>query len=130
MAVHLEGDAELCDQAQDRAPKADLGEGGDAQRIGRLDDAAFRQRLLSIWSRLRIMRWNAMRMLSVSDADRGKAAGPEMTLKLFWATLHRDMGEVAMDALGAEATVVAGGGHAYSPNESELKKEPHCLAGS
>src|SRR3954465_16015480 len=86
-----------------------------ARRTGRLDDAAFRQRLLSIWSRLRIMRWNAMRMLSVSDADRGKAAGPEMTLKLFWATLHRDMGEVAMDALGAEATVVAGGGHAYSP---------------
>jgi acyl-CoA dehydrogenase len=37
-----------------------------------------------------------------------------MTLKLFWATLHRDMGELAMDAMGPAATVVEGGGHAFS----------------
>src|SRR5207248_2851352 len=84
-----------------------------ARRTGKLEDRAFRQRLLGVWSRLRVMRWNAMRMLSVSDADRAKATGPEMTLKLFWATLHRDMGELAMDALGPAATVVDG--HTYSP---------------
>jgi alkylation response protein AidB-like acyl-CoA dehydrogenase len=85
-----------------------------ARRTGRLYEPAFRQRLLSVWSRLQVMRWNAMRMLSVSDADRAKASGPEMTLKLFWATLHRDMGELAMDAMGPAATVVEGGGHAFS----------------
>ena len=28
-----------------------------------------------------------------------------MVTKLFWATLHRDLGELAMDVLGPEATL-------------------------
>jgi hypothetical protein len=33
-------------------------------------------------------------------------APPEASIsKLFWATWHRDLGELAMDVLGTEATV-------------------------
>ena len=85
-----------------------------ARRTGRDRDPVVRQRLAAVFSRLRVMRLNAMRMLSVTDENRAAAAGPELTLKLFWATLHRDMGELAMDILGAEATVVPGAAHEFS----------------
>ena len=54
---------------------------------------------------LRIMRWNALRVLS----GRPSAELPReaMITKLFWATWHRDLGELAMDVLGAEADLTA-----------------------
>jgi alkylation response protein AidB-like acyl-CoA dehydrogenase len=53
------------------------------------------------WIRLRIMRWNALRALRV---DENVALPREaMINKLYWANLHRDMGELAMDVLGADA---------------------------
>jgi alkylation response protein AidB-like acyl-CoA dehydrogenase len=41
------------------------------------------------------------------------SSGPEtspagMVTKLHWASLHRDMGELAMDVLGAEAMICTG----------------------
>jgi alkylation response protein AidB-like acyl-CoA dehydrogenase len=42
-----------------------------------------------------------MRIMS-STLDAPPAA---MVTKLFWATVHRDLGELAMDVLGAEATL-------------------------
>ena len=73
---------------------------------GRADDPVLRQRLADAWIRLRIMRLNALR--SLTALERG-----EMTLltsihKLYWASLHRDLGELALDALGADATIVDG----------------------
>ena len=60
-----------------------------------------RQRLVGAWSRLRIMRWNALRALRVDeDVPLPREA---MINKLYWANLHRDLGELAMDVLGAEA---------------------------
>ncbi len=52
------------------------------------------------------MRLNALRNLSVDDNVELVPAA--MVGKLFWANLHQDMGEVAMDVMGAAATVTDG----------------------
>jgi alkylation response protein AidB-like acyl-CoA dehydrogenase len=70
-----------------------------AQRNGRVDDPVIRQRLADTWLRLRLMRLNAMRIMSATH----EAPPAAMVTKLFWATLHRDLGELAMDVLGPEA---------------------------
>ena len=76
-----------------------------ARRTGRIDDAPLRQRLADLAARLKIMRWNALRNLSV-DAN-VELVPAAMIGKLYWANLHQDMGEVAMDVLGAEAGLTA-----------------------
>ncbi len=85
MAFHREL-TEITDNARDR---------------GLTNDPNVRQRLASMWSRLKIMRWNALRALRVDES----VALPReaMINKLYWANLHRDMGELAMDVLGAGA---------------------------
>jgi acyl-CoA dehydrogenase len=80
-----------------------------AHRTGRIVDAAFRQRLIEIWSRLRIMRLNTLRVLSIDESS-GELQGAAMISKLFWATLHRDLGELAVDVLGIAGTVGEGAG--------------------
>ena len=55
--------------------------------------------------RLRIMRWNALRALPV---DEDVALPREaMISKLYWANLHHDMGELAMDVLGPDAMLTS-----------------------
>jgi acyl-CoA dehydrogenase len=72
-----------------------------ARDLGRNTDPVLRQRLADLWIRLSIMRWNALRALRV---DENVELPPEaMINKLYWANLHQDMGEVAMDVLGAKA---------------------------
>ena len=74
---------------------------GAARRTGAIDRPTVRQRLADLWVRVRIMRWNAVRALRV---DENVALPREaMINKLYWANLHRDMGELAMDVIGAEA---------------------------
>jgi acyl-CoA dehydrogenase len=75
-----------------------------ARRNGRIDEPAFRQRLADLRIRLEIMRLNTLRVLSIDEAS-GELAGAAMISKLFWATLHRDIGELAIDVLGAHGTV-------------------------
>jgi alkylation response protein AidB-like acyl-CoA dehydrogenase len=81
-----------------------------ARRNGRLADATLRQRLVDTWIRLRLMRLNAMRIM----ASTHEAPPAAMVTKLFWAGLHRDLGELAMDVLGPEATLRTGEGGDYS----------------
>jgi acyl-CoA dehydrogenase len=78
-----------------------------ARESGRIDDPVFRQRLVGLLSRLRIMRWNTLRVLSGAQ-DSAQLDGAAMISKLFWATLHRDIGELAVDVLGVDATVADG----------------------
>ena len=52
------------------------------------------------------MRLNALRNLSVDENVELVPAA--MVGKLFWANLHQDMGEVAMDVMGADAIVTDG----------------------
>jgi alkylation response protein AidB-like acyl-CoA dehydrogenase len=71
-----------------------------ARRNGRIDDPSVRQRLAEAHSGLEIMRWNTLRVLSAESVTPPPAA---MITKLYWASWHRDLGELAMDVLGPEA---------------------------
>jgi alkylation response protein AidB-like acyl-CoA dehydrogenase len=71
------------------------------RRSGRIDDPVVRQRLAQAHIGLEIMRLNALRTLAGSEAG---ALRPEALIgKLYWATFHRALGELAMDVLGAGA---------------------------
>jgi len=74
-----------------------------AKKNGRAADPVLRQRLADAWVRLFILRLNILRSLTGVE---GPVAPPQASIsKLFWATWHRDLGELAMDVLGTEATV-------------------------
>ncbi len=81
-----------------------------ARRNGRAHDPVVRQRLADTWLRLRLMRLNAMRIMS-STLEAPPAA---MVTKLFWATLHRDLGELAMEVVGPDAMLRRGADGDYS----------------
>jgi alkylation response protein AidB-like acyl-CoA dehydrogenase len=74
-----------------------------ARRTGAVHDPVVRQRLAQAHIGLEIMRLNALRMLAGSES--GTLGREAMIAKLYWATFHRALGELAMDVLGADATV-------------------------
>jgi alkylation response protein AidB-like acyl-CoA dehydrogenase len=72
-----------------------------ARRNGAIDDRVVRQRLTQAHIGLEIMRLNALRTLAGTEAG---ALRPEALIgKLYWATFHRGLGELAMEVLGADA---------------------------
>jgi alkylation response protein AidB-like acyl-CoA dehydrogenase len=78
-----------------------------AEENGAAKDPVLRQRLSDAWIGLKIMRFNALRILSQSMD--GRELGREaMITKLYWATWHRDLGKLAMDVLGPAAEIAAG----------------------
>lgn len=88
-----------------------------ARTSGRLEDPVVRQRLVETWIRLRLMRLNALRIMSSS-----LEAPPAATItKLFWSTLHRDLGELAMDVLGPHATLAASGDDGWAPTRLQRR---------
>ncbi|WP_067476444.1 acyl-CoA dehydrogenase family protein [Actinomadura hibisca] len=77
-----------------------------ARRTGAIDDPLLRDRLTRSWSGLEIMRLNALRTMAGVAAG---APGPESSIsKLVWGTWHRELGELAMDVLGAAGLVADG----------------------
>jgi alkylation response protein AidB-like acyl-CoA dehydrogenase len=81
-----------------------------ARRNGSADDPVVRQRLAQAHIELEIMRLNALRTLSSTESGTlGRAA---LIGKLYWATFHRGLGELAMDVLGPEALTTGAGGRA------------------
>ena len=89
-----------------------------ARANGGVDHPVIRQRLADTWLRLRLMRLNAMRIMSSTH----EAPPAAMVTKLFWATLHRDLGELAMDVVGPEATLRTGSLADGSPDHSRLQR--------
>ena len=81
---------------------------GLAKTNGAGKDPVIRQRVADMYLRLRIMRLNAMRTLSAHET--GELPRAAMITKLFWATWHRDLGELAMDVLGAGGLIKADDG--------------------
>nr|WP_255399589.1 acyl-CoA dehydrogenase family protein [Oceanicoccus sp. KOV_DT_Chl] len=75
-----------------------------AKENGAAKDPVIRQRIAGAHIGLKIMRYNSMRMLS-GGAD-GSLQKEALIYKLYWATWHRDLGELAMDVLGAEAEML------------------------
>ena len=72
-----------------------------AKANGAAKDTAIRERIADAHIGLRIMRYNAMRMLSGELGD-GALDRAAMTYKLYWATWHRNLGNLAMDVMGLE----------------------------
>ena len=79
-----------------------------AKENGASKDPVIRQRIAKAHEGLKIMRYNSMRTLS-SDAAAGVLQKEALMYKLYWATWHRDLGELAMDVMGAECEILEGG---------------------
>ena len=71
-----------------------------AQANGTAHDPMMRQRLAQSFAGLRLMEWNAARSMGAG------VPGPEASIsKLFWGTWHRQLGELFVEILGAQAMV-------------------------
>jgi alkylation response protein AidB-like acyl-CoA dehydrogenase len=82
-----------------------------AQKNGAASDPVIRDHLAAHYAGVQIMKYNGMRMLT-NLVQKG-VLGPESSIgKLYWTNWHRNLGETAMDVLGADALVVEheGGG--------------------
>jgi alkylation response protein AidB-like acyl-CoA dehydrogenase len=73
-----------------------------ARERGVIDDPIVRDRLAEAWIGLYVMRQHALRTLAGDDP------GAASVSKLVWANWHQRLGELAMDVLGAEATLAGG----------------------
>ncbi len=69
-----------------------------ARANGKARDPLIRQRLAQAHIGLKIMHYNALRMLA--HAESGALSPEAYTYKLYWSQWHRDLGELAMDVLG------------------------------
>ena len=74
-----------------------------AKANGRSHDPVVRQKLAAAWAGLFVLRCNTLRSLTGVE---GPVAPPGASIsKLFWASWHRAMGELAMEVAGAAAMV-------------------------
>ncbi|MFF5966494.1 acyl-CoA dehydrogenase family protein [Streptomyces collinus] len=74
-----------------------------ARRTGAIDDPAIQDRITRAHMGLEVIRLNALRMLAGPGTQ-----GPEASIaKLLWATWHRSLGELAMEAAGASSLTAA-----------------------
>lgn len=74
-----------------------------AKALGADRDPLIRDRIAEMWMRLRVMRLNALRTLSGGGPALRREA---FIAKIYWATWHRDLGELAMAVLDGAAAVV------------------------
>jgi alkylation response protein AidB-like acyl-CoA dehydrogenase len=71
--------------------------------LGRADDPVLRQRLAQAWIELEIMRYTALRGLTAMA--KGEVTRETSISKLFWGSMHRRLGELALDVLGPYAEI-------------------------
>jgi alkylation response protein AidB-like acyl-CoA dehydrogenase len=76
-----------------------------ARKNGTNTDPVVRQRLAQAWITLRIMRYHALRTLPLME--HGTMSRETSIHKLFWASFHRALGELAIDVLGAAGVATA-----------------------
>ena len=89
-----------------------------AKANGASRDPVIRQRIAEAGAELKIMRYNAMRMLSGQSGGDGSLQKEGLIYKLFWATWHRNLGELAMDVMGPECEILDGGPYELSRLQS------------
>ncbi|HMK10935.1 MAG TPA: acyl-CoA dehydrogenase family protein [Acidimicrobiales bacterium] len=78
-----------------------------ARERGLDKDPIIRQRLAWCYSKVEIMRWNGLRVLTRFLA--GQHPGPDASIsKLYWSEYHKLITEVSVDILGADALVPSG----------------------
>jgi alkylation response protein AidB-like acyl-CoA dehydrogenase len=78
-----------------------------AKQTGASGDPLLRDRLARAWIGLEALRAHALRTLAAGPEDPGAVTGPSV-LKLLWSRWHQDLGELAMDVLGAPSMVARG----------------------
>lgn len=76
-----------------------------ARRSGKAAQPAIRARIAQAWCGLRVMRYNALRMLS-GGGEQGLQR-EALIYKYYWSNWHRDLGKLAMDVLGAEGDAIS-----------------------
>ena len=80
---------------------------GLAKQRGATDDPLIRQRLARAHTKVEIMRFFGYRALT--SFLQGKQPGPDASIgKLFWSEYHKEITELAVDILGAEAMTPSG----------------------
>jgi alkylation response protein AidB-like acyl-CoA dehydrogenase len=85
-----------------------------AKNNGTIEDPAIRQRLVTYYTKIQILRVNGLRSLSstlTKSKDMGVAA-LGATNKMFWTEMHKEAMELALDISGANAMLVD-----YQPND-------------
>ncbi|MFK7732708.1 MAG: acyl-CoA dehydrogenase family protein [Pseudomonadales bacterium] len=87
-----------------------------AKQNGAAQDATIRQRIAEAHMGLRLMRYNAMRMLS--DSSGGAEDSAALVYKLHWASWHRNLGKLAMDVLGPDSELLESGPYNLSRLQS------------
>lgn len=78
-----------------------------AKKTGASNNPLIRQRIAKAYAGLKIMRFTALRTLEA--AQTGELTKEGYISKIFWATWHRDLGDLAMDVMGASAEILADG---------------------
>lgn len=78
-----------------------------AKKNGAAKDPFIRSRIAKAYAELKIMKFGFMRTLS--GAESGQMSGADFMSKIFWATWHRDLGELAADVMGPDAEVIGDG---------------------
>ncbi|WEK56775.1 MAG: acyl-CoA dehydrogenase family protein [Candidatus Brevundimonas phytovorans] len=79
-----------------------------ASANGKSRDPLIRQKIAQAHAGLRIMRFNALRMLEGQDS--AHLSGAAYTYKLYWSSWRRDLGELAMDVLGQDGELAEADG--------------------
>lgn len=78
-----------------------------AKSNGKSQDPLIRQRIAKAYAGLRIMRMTALR--SLEGAKSGEMTREAYMSKIYWAIWHRDLGDLAMDVMGADAEIMENG---------------------
>ena len=78
-----------------------------AKKNGASNDPLIRQRIAKAFAGLKIMRFTALRTLEA--AETGDLTKEGYMSKIYWASWHRDLGELAMDVMGASAEILEEG---------------------
>jgi alkylation response protein AidB-like acyl-CoA dehydrogenase len=82
-----------------------------AQENGAVGDPEIAARLTDAWIGLRVLRYTAQGTLGAQaeEGERKLPAGSDNIAKLLWANWHRDLGELAVDVAGPDATLTGSG---------------------
>lgn len=89
-----------------------------AKENGAGKDPVIRQRIAAAHAELKIMRYNSLRMLSGQSGSDGSLQKEALIYKLYWATWHRSLGELAMDVMGPECEILEDGPYELSRLQS------------
>jgi len=74
-----------------------------AKKNGAANDPLLRQRIAKSYAELEIMKFGFKRTLSSRDMS-----GADFMSKIYWSSWHRNLGELAMDVMGASAEIIEG----------------------